>query len=180
MKQVILAKRYAKAIFSVAEEENKLEEYGSVINSFAALLEKKPEVKDALTNPLYPIEAREKVMEGLVKAAKLEKPLANFMDLLVEKKRAGILSEIAETYQLMLDEKHNISHGEVITATKLTKALSDKIQTTLEKLTGKQIVLQANVDPSIIGGMIARVGDLELDGSIRTQLAGLKDSIKGR
>ena len=54
------------------------------------------------------------------------------------------------------------------------------MQATLEKLTGKKVELSASVDPTIIGGVIAKVGDLELDGSIRTQLAGLKDSIKGR
>jgi len=58
--------------------------------------------------------------------------------------------------------------------------LQVKVRATLEKLTGKKVELTTSVDPSIIGGIIAKVGDLELDGSIRTQLASLKDSIKGR
>ncbi len=180
MKQIILAKRYAKAIFTVAGEQKKVKEYGDVLSSFATMLEENAEMKDALVNPRYPQEVRQNVMGKLVAKAKVEKPLANFLELLTEKKRVEILPEIAESYKLMFDESQNISHGTVITATKLTRALSDKIQHTLEKLTGKKVVLEAVVDPTIIGGMIARVGDLELDGSIRTQLAGLKDSIKGR
>ncbi len=180
MKQIILAKRYARAIFSVGQEQKKYKEYGEVLQKFAELYAKQPEVKDALVNPLYPLEARERVIEKIVASMDVDKFMGNFLKLLVEKKRADILPEIAESYQLMVDDVGNISHGTVITATKLTKALTERIQKTLEKLTGKKVVLTARVDPSIIGGMIATVGDLELDGSIRTQLAGLKDSIKGR
>ncbi len=180
MKQVILAKRYARAIFSIGQEQKKYQEYGEVLHKFAKLYAEQPEVRDAVTNPLYPLEARARVMEKIVATAKVDKYMGNFLKLLVMKKRADILPEIAESYQLMVDDVQNICHGTVVTATKLTKELTGKIQKTLEKLTGKKVVLTASVDSSIIGGMIATVGDLELDGSIRTQLAGLKDSIKGR
>jgi F-type H+-transporting ATPase subunit delta len=80
----------------------------------------------------------------------------------------------------MVDNEKNVSHGSVVSAIVLSEALQDKVRVALEKLTGKKVALTTSVDPSIIGGIIAKVGDLELDGSIRTQLAGLKDSIKGR
>jgi len=80
----------------------------------------------------------------------------------------------------MVDEVKNISHGNVISAVELNDELKNNIQSVLEKLTGKKVELTTSVDPSIIGGMVAKVGDLVLDGSIKTQLAGLKDSIKGR
>jgi F-type H+-transporting ATPase subunit delta len=99
---------------------------------------------------------------------------------LVQKKRAELLPEIAESYQAMVDEAKNISHGNVISAVEMTDDLKANVQKVLEKLTGKKVKLTTNVDPSIIGGIIAKVGDLVLDGSIKTQLAGLKDSIKGR
>lgn len=180
MKQIILAKRYARAIFSVGQEQKKFQEYGETLQMLSRLYDEQPELRDALVNPLYPLEIRQKVIAQLVASLKVDKLMGNFLKLLVEKKRADILPEIAESYQLMVDDAQNISHGTVVTATKLTKVLTDKIQKTLEKLTGRKVELTASVDPSIIGGMIATVGDLELDGSIRTQLAGLKDSIKGR
>jgi F-type H+-transporting ATPase subunit delta len=106
--------------------------------------------------------------------------MGNFLNLLVRKKRAEILPEIAVAYKTMVDEAKNISHGNVISAIELTDKLKQNVQKILEKLTGKKVELTTSVDPTIIGGIIAQVGDLVLDGSIKTQLAGLKDSIKGR
>jgi F-type H+-transporting ATPase subunit delta len=180
VKQTILARRYAKALFAVGKEEGKFEEYNEALQGVAGLYVSHPEVVDALTNPLYPLDIRQKVMAGMVASMGVEKIMANFLNLLVEKKRAGILSEVAEEYQAMVDNEKNVSHGSVVSAIELSEALQVKVRATLEKLTGKKVELTTSVDPSIIGGIIAKVGDLELDGSIRTQLASLKDSIKGR
>ncbi len=180
MKQTILAKRYAKAIFTVGQEQKKYEKYNDVLQGLAGLYETHPEVIDALTNPLYPMDVKEKVMQGIVASMKVDKIMGNFLNLLVQKKRAQILPEIAVAYQTMVDEAKNISHGNVISAIELSDQLKANVQKILEKLTGKKVELTTSVDPSIIGGIIAQVGDLVLDGSIKTQLAGLKDSIKGR
>jgi F-type H+-transporting ATPase subunit delta len=67
----------------------------------------------------------------------------------------------------------------VISSTPLSGALNSKIKETLEKITGKQVLLRTEIDDTIIGGIVAKVGDLVLDGSIKTQLTGLKESIKG-
>jgi len=180
VKQTILAKRYAKALFAIGKEDGKYEVYNDALQGVARLFTSTPEVEDALTNPLYPLDTREKVMAGIIGSIDAEKVLGNFLTLLVQKKRAEIIPEIAEQFQIMVDDDNNISHGTVVSAVELDAGLHDKVQATLEKLTGKKVELTASVDPSIIGGIIAKVGDLVLDGSIRTQLAGLKDSIKGR
>lgn len=180
MKQTILARRYAKALFAVGKEEGKFEEYNETLQGVAGLYVSHPEVVDALTNPLYPLDIRQKVMVGMVESMGVEKIMGNFLNLLVEKKRAMILPEVAEEFQAMVDNEKNVSHGSVVSAIELSEELQDKVRAALEKLTGKKVELTTSVDPSIIGGIIAKVGDLELDGSIRTQLAGLKDSIKGR
>jgi len=180
VKQIILARRYAKALFAVGKEEGKFEQYNDALQGLAEFYGSGAELADALTNPLYPLDVREKVMAGIVASMGVEKIMANFLNLLVEKKRAGIIPEIAEEFQAMVDEEKNISHGNVVSAVELSEELQAKVQATLEKLTGKKVELTTSVDPSIIGGIIAKVGDLELDGSIKTQLASLKDSIKGR
>ena len=180
MKQTILARRYAKALFTVGKEQDKFEAYGDALQAVAALYNSTPAVVDALTNPLYPMDIREKVMTGIVSSMDADKVMGNFLNLLVQKKRAEILPEIAEEYKAMVDDEKNISHGSVISAVELSDELQAKVQATLEKLTGKKVELTTSVDPSIIGGVIAKVGDLVLDGSIKAQLAGLKDSIKGR
>lgn len=180
MKQIILARRYAKALFAVGKEDGKLDDYSDALQGLAALYATDSGLADALTNPLYPLDVREKVMEGVVASIGVDKIMSNFLNLLVEKKRADVLPDIAEEFQIMVDEEKNVSHGTVVSAVELSKELQAKVQATLEKLTGKKVELSASVDASIIGGVIAKVGDLELDGSIRTQLTGLKDSIKGR
>jgi F-type H+-transporting ATPase subunit delta len=179
VKNTVLAKRYAKALFQVGKEENALDSFNSALAEMAALYVQVPEVVDALTNPLYPLEVREKVMAQLL--AKMQGPamVANFMKLLVQKRRANALPDIAEVFQALVDVERNMCRGTVTSAAPLSGALNSKIKATLEKITGKQVLLRTEINPAIIGGIIAQVGDLVLDGSIKTQLTGLKESIKG-
>jgi F-type H+-transporting ATPase subunit delta len=137
-------------------------------------------VGDAVTNPLYPLDVRQKVMAKIAESVQADAIMTSFLNLLIEKKRADILPDIAEAMQGMVDKDQNISHGSIVSAVEIDEALLGKIQATLEKLTGNKVILETQVDPSIIGGIIAKVGDLVLDGSIKTQLNGLKESIKGR
>ncbi len=179
MRQTILARRYAKALFSLGKEQEKNEDYSEALGAIADLY-KEESIENALVNPLYPLEARQSVMAKIAESAKADTILTSFLNLLVEKKRADILPDIACEMQVMVDEEQNISHGSVVSAIDLDDSLKEKIQQTLEKITGNKVILEASVDPSIIGGVIAKVGDLVLDGSIKTQLNGLKESIKGR
>jgi len=157
-----------------------IENYSEILTGIAKLYEAGSLVVDSLTNPLYPLEARQKVMATIAEKSGADAIMKSFLNLLVEKKRAEILPDIAHEMRVMVDREQNISHGTVVSAIKLDDALKGNIQATLEKITGKKVTLETHVDPSIIGGVVAKVGDLVLDGSIRTQLNGLKESIKGR
>ena len=179
MRNTILANRYAKALFAVAQEESAFDEYAKTLNELADSFATVPEVGDALVNPVYPLEVREKVMEYLVQSLNASQIMSNFLLLVVRKKRAAVLPEIAVAFQGLVDNLNNVCQGSVISAIALSAELQEKVKGTLEKLTGKTVVLTAKVDPSIIGGVVAKVGDLVLDGSIKTQLAGLTESIKG-
>lgn len=179
MRQTILAKRYAKALFAVGQEEGKSEAYRETLNVLGAFLEKYPEAMDALTNLLYPLELKEKVMAQLIGELQADQFMANFLNLVVQKKRADILPEIATEFQALVDAHQNVSRGTLITATEIAGDLQEKVQKTLENITGKKVILTAEIDPAIIGGIVAKVGDLVMDGSIKTQLAGLNESIKG-
>jgi F-type H+-transporting ATPase subunit delta len=179
VRQTILAKRYAKALFAVGQEEGKSQTYNEALNALGEFLESSPEAMDALINLLYPMELREKVMGQLISAVQADNLLTNFLNLLVEKKRSGILPEIATEFQALVDADQNVSRGKVISAAEITAELQAKVQATLENITDKKVILTTEIDPSIIGGIVAKVGDLVMDGSIKTQLAGLNESIKG-
>jgi len=180
VKNTVLARRYAKALFEVAKEENTVTDYAGKLADLAEVYRSEPAVRDGLVNPMYPIEARSKVMAYLAKQADASKILTNFLQLLVQKKRADIIADIAEAYQNMVDEDQNVCKGKVRSAIALDEALQKKVKATLEKITGKTVILSTEVDPSIIGGIVAQVGDLVLDGSLKTQLSELKESITGR
>jgi F-type H+-transporting ATPase subunit delta len=181
VRHTILARRYAKALFSLGKEQGKTEEYSDMLGALASLYaDGAAGVGDAVTNPLYPLDVRQKVMAKIAESMQADAIMASFLNLLIEKKRADILPDIAEAMQGMVDKDQNISHGSIVSAVELDNALLEKIQATLEKLTGNKVILETQVDPSIIGGILAKVGDLVLDGSIKTQLNGLKESIKGR
>lgn len=179
MKNTIVARRYAKALFAVAQEEDGLDAYGETLAAVAGLCASQPEVMDALNNPQYPLDVREKVAAQLGKAIGAPQVMINFLRLAVQKRRAEVLPDIAEVFQGMVYAERNTSQGTVVTAIEIDDALKGKIQEKLEKITGKKILLESRVDPSIIGGLVAKVGDLVLDGSIKSQIAGLKESIKG-
>jgi F-type H+-transporting ATPase subunit delta len=179
VRQTILAKRYAKALFAVGQEEVKSETFRETLNVLGDFLEQYPEALDALTNLLYPMELREKVMAQLISELQADQLLANFLNLVVQKRRADILPEIATEFQALTDAAQNISRGTVITASEISGDLQSKVQSTLENITGKKVILSPEIDPAIIGGIVAKVGDLVMDGSIKTQLAGLNESIKG-
>lgn len=180
MRHTILARRYAKALFSLGKEQGKTSDYSEMLAAIAGLYDGESGVGDALNNPLYPLDVRQKVMAKIAQSVQADAIMTSFLNLLIEKKRADILPDIAIELQVMVDKDQNISHGSIISAIELDQTLLDKIQATLEKLTGNKVILETQVDPSIIGGIIAKVGDLVLDGSIKTQLNGLKESIKGR
>lgn len=179
MNNTVLAKRYAKALFQVGKEENSLDDFSKTLSELAQLYVETPEVVDGLTNPLYPQNVREKVMEHLVGAMQASALMVNFCNLLVQKRRADVLPDIAMVFQSLVDEERNMCQGTVISAIEISGDLNDKIKATLEKITGKQVIVTNEVDPTIIGGIIAKVGDLVMDGSIKTQLKGLEESIKG-
>ena len=179
MRQKILAKRYAKALFAVGLEEGKNENYRETLSVLGDFLRQYPEAMDGLTNLLYPMELREKVMAQLISELQTDQYMANFLKLVVQKKRADILPEIATEFQALVDADQNISRGTLVTAAEISGDLQAKVQATLENITGKKVILTAEINPTIIGGIVAKVGDLVMDGSIKTQLAGLNESIKG-
>jgi len=180
VKEIILARRYAKALFMVGKENGAFSQYNEILRTLKDVYQAVPDIALALANPMYPLDVREKMMGGITASLAVDKPLGKFLSLLVQKKRANIVPEIAEEFSALVDAENNVCRGHVTSAIALNDKMLKKVRKTLAKLTGKDVNLTTSIDTSIIGGIIAKVGDLVLDGSIRTQLAGLKDSIKGR
>lgn len=178
MIDLTVARRYAKALLTLGKEDGKYQEYGEELRSFAALMEREPELKDALFNPIYSAEDRRKLLLRMVELLQMSPVVANFFQLLFDKQRLRAIDGITQVYQEQLDILENVSRAKVKAAVPLDEATRDRLRQTLEKLTGSSVVMEVEEDPSIIGGILARVGDLVLDGSVRTQLASLSETLR--
>jgi F-type H+-transporting ATPase subunit delta len=104
--------------------------------------------------------------------------MSSFLILLFDKGRIGFLSSINRFYQKLADELQGIARANLVSATELSSETVDKIRTALSKKTRQNIILEVEQDPNLIGGIITRIGDLVLDGSIKTQLLNMRESLK--
>jgi len=173
----ILAKRYAKALLTLGREDGNYEQYGQELNQFVAYWDGTPEFADAAANPLYAKENRKVVCDTVVDKMGLSPVLKSVVELMLEKNRLGIISEVRSFYQKLLDELANLSRAKVTSATVLSEEAVESIKASLEKATGGSVSVEIEVDPELIGGVVARVGDLVLDGSVRTQLASIRKNL---
>ncbi len=173
-----LARRYAKALLLIGREEGMAESYRDELSGFADMLEREKELFSAIVNPVYDSAARRRVLSGVAEAMKLSKVMRSFLLLLFDKGRIRDTAAISEVYQRLVDEAKGVARAEVTAATELTVETVEKIRSGLSRLTGKEVLVDVRRDPSLIGGVVTRIGDLVLDGSIRTQLLNLKESLK--
>jgi F-type H+-transporting ATPase subunit delta len=174
----VVSRRYAKALFSVGEDKGEIEAYGKDLAELAGLLNESPELLRVFKNPVFNAEQKKKIIEGLFGKIKLNPMVQNFVKLLADKDRLGNLPEIADYYGDLLDEAKGVVRGNLITAIDLGDAEQQKIKDQLEKQMQKDLVLDYESDPDILGGVVLKVGDKVLDASIRAQLNILKENIK--
>lgn len=172
-----LARRYAKALLSIGKEDGKFKEYGAELSSFAYLLQREPELLDAIVNPMYARDDRRRVLDKVLEMIQLDPMVSNFLKLLFDKNRIDGIMAITEVYQELVDQLENISRAKITSAAPLDEGMVDRIRQALERITKSTVVVEVAEDPAIIGGIVAHVGDLVLDGSVRTQLQSLKETL---
>jgi F-type H+-transporting ATPase subunit delta len=178
MKNLAIARRYAKALLLIGQQDEQTEHYRTELQSVAALVTGDRRLEQAITNPLYDSAARKRVLQSLIRRLTLSKPVESFLVLLFEKGRMGFLGAINDFYQKLADELKGVARATVTSAGELSAEAADRIREALSKRTGKDIVLEVKQDPRLIGGLVTQIGDLVLDGSIRTQLLNMRESLK--
>ncbi len=170
------AKRCAEAMFALARENDKLEEWYSELVEMARLAAE-PEIVAFTENTKIPLDIKLKLLrERLTGVSQLPLNLAYF---LIAKGKFRELGQVVQAYGRLLDEQHGIKHAEVITAIPLDESEQENIRKYLESVTGGKVILNLEVDPGIIGGFIARVDSSLIDGSIRAKLQALKKTLAG-
>jgi F-type H+-transporting ATPase subunit delta len=176
MRIEVAAKRYAQAAFDIARERNELDRWVEDIRAIVDLAAQ-PGVVEFLASSRVPFEVKERLLRsGLADLS----PLAlNLARLLVQKGRIVLAEQVLDEYQRLLDEHRGIAQALVLTAVPLSEEEERAVTRRLGELTGKEIVLERQVDPEILGGLVARVGDRLIDGSTRTRLLELRRQLAG-
>jgi F-type H+-transporting ATPase subunit delta len=178
MKKMVIARRYAKALLLIGKEDGNTETYRDELAGFSELVEREKTLEQAINNPLYNAEGRKKVLKSVLEKSGFSGIMKSFLTLLFDKGRFIYLSSINELFQKLADELKGISRASLVSATELSSDTVEKIRVTLSEKTGKDIILDVEKDTGLIGGIVTRIGDLVLDGSIKTQLLNMRESLK--
>jgi F-type H+-transporting ATPase subunit delta len=179
LKDDVVAKRYAKALYDLGKEEGLQEKFLGDLDAIVSILEQSDEFRAIMESPLYDIILKRRIMGELIKKINLTKYLENFLNILLEKDRFIYLSSILDSYRQIVDEASGRVRAAIISAAELDKAQLDRISSTLKKIVKKEVDLDVSIDPTLIGGLTAEVEGMIYDGSVKTQISRLKQSLKG-
>ncbi len=173
------ATRYARALLDVAlKEQVDLSAIESQLAGFTALVHDNDALRRALLNPAVPAPRKRAAVAELVAKVSLLPVVAKTLVLLAERDRLVILPDLVEAYRQRLMDQRNVVRAEVTTAAPLTPEHLGAIQRSLASATGRSVDLSARVDPSIVGGMVARVGSTVFDGSVVNHLQRIRQRLE--
>lgn len=178
MRDFTLSRKYARALLSLGEEDGNYLRYGEELKALSEFLKKENQVKYILQSPIYDSSSRSNLLKAILNKAGLSPTVNNFVQLLLAKGRIRYLESISDFYTQLTDELSNIERAVVTTAIPLSDDIIQRIRGALREVVNKEVLITVKQDPSIIGGLIAQVGDLTLDGSLKTQLKSLRESLR--
>ena len=173
-----IAKRYAKALVQIGSEAGTVDGFNGELTRFSSLLSQNGELTAVFANPAYGIGAKSEIMKELVAKLQISPMVSNLLMLLLERGRISVLPQIAENYGAFADELSGVIRPTLSSGLPLEPAQIEEIRSALAKSTGKKVELKVEVDPSLIGGVVTKIGGKVFDGSVRTQLARIQDILQ--
>jgi F-type H+-transporting ATPase subunit delta len=168
------AVRYAKALLDVTIRETDPEQTERELAVFARLLQEHPGLQAALVNPAVPAAGKRGVVTQVLDRLKPSAPVGKLLLLLADRDKLAIVPDLLLVYRERLREHQHVVQAEVTTATPLPEARAEQLRERLARTTGRTVTMTTKVDPSIIGGMVTRIGSTVYDGSVATQLQAIK------
>ncbi|MCE5286549.1 MAG: F0F1 ATP synthase subunit delta [Pelosinus sp.] len=171
-----LALKYAQAIYEVAADKNLLSEVEEQLTTVEQAIREHEDLATLFYHPRVPAVAKKETISKLFKQ-ELADFVHNFLLLLVDKRREAALPAIVSEYRKLANEARNMAEAEVITAMPLTEQEHAALVRKLSTVTGKNMVLKTQIDESILGGVIVKIGDKLIDGSVVRQLRMLKTKL---
>lgn len=171
-----LANKYARAIFELAVEEDQLQEVTNNMKFINETIKSQHDLSDFMYHPHVKVEAKKEIFSQIFKTEIGD--LANkFMSLLLDKKREMLLPQIVSEYEILANEAQNIVKAEIIVAGELSAEQRTALINKLSNVTGKKVVVEFKIETGILGGVIVKIGDKLIDGSVVRQLEALKTQL---
>jgi F-type H+-transporting ATPase subunit delta len=177
MTKMTIARRYAKALLILAKKEKRVQEISDELSSLSVLIERVKKFWEVVNNPLFDLDRRQEVLAEVARATGMSQAVLGLLRLLLVKNRMRYLPFIVSGYHEMANESLGRVRARVYSAVDLTKEEGEKIKKKLAVVTGREVILETIRDPSLIGGAVTKIGGLVLDGSLRTQLLKIKESV---
>lgn len=172
-----IANRYAKALVDVSFKTNQYEQVAAELLRFEDLLARNRDLAIFYSNPALPVAKKKAATREILNRLAFSLLTSNFLYLLIDNHRIGGFSDIRKAFQQELSNRLGITQAEITTSTELDVETRQKLEGTLAALTGKRVALKFSNDPTLIGGIVTRIGDTIYDGSIRQQLNSLKSRL---
>jgi F-type H+-transporting ATPase subunit delta len=176
--KVTVVRGYAEGLFTIAEAEGELAAFEDELFSFAKSLERETALREALTDPALPVEQKKDLIRDLMgdRATQLT---VSVLDLIIEQGRAKDLGRIIEELVRLAAERRRHVVAEVRSAVQLDEGQRERLAGALSRATGLAVEVKVVVDPSVIGGAVANIGDEVLDGTVRTRLMEARQHLSG-
>jgi F-type H+-transporting ATPase subunit delta len=169
--------RYARALLRLAEENKQVDQFGAELSTMAELLEREDLLRLLLDSPTFSLQKKAAILHDVAEVLELNDSMRSFFGLLLEKGRISYVKQIDLNYRQFADELSGVIRANIRSANKLTKERVDTIRKGLEQQTGKTVVLNVEKDAALIGGLQAEMGGKLFDGSVRTQLKRMADTL---
>jgi F-type H+-transporting ATPase subunit delta len=173
-----ISKRYAKALLGIGQEDGKYQAYGTSLREFLDFCGANDEFFRLVANQIFSVEERKGILNRVLDRSGFPPIIQNFLRLLLDKNRIGAIKEISEHYGKLTDELIGITRAQVMTPWPIKDYAVLKIKKALEGISSGEIKIEVKDDAALIGGIVVKIGDLVLDGSVRAQLESLKESLK--
>ncbi|HEU0264425.1 MAG TPA: ATP synthase F1 subunit delta [Geobacterales bacterium] len=178
MKTNTIARRYAKALVQLGVEEKGVERFQTELDKAAGVIAGSPELRSVLANPAYAIEQKREILQDLIARLSLSSTVRSFLMLLLDKKRIEQLPQIAQSFGSYVDELGGVVRPTLASPFPLDDRQVEGVRKALEQVTGKKVLLNVEQDASLIGGLVTKIGDMVFDGSVKTQLSMIQDTLQ--
>ena len=172
----VIADRYAQALFEVGEETQTTSELYQELKQLVDILNENKDLYNFLKSPLIGREDKKNVMKNIFEN-QLSKNMNNFLKIVIDKDRISTIGNIQESYKNLLNDKNNILEGTVITAVGLNEKEIKDLEKNLSTKYNKNVTLTNVVDETILGGVLVKLGNEEIDGTVKTRLSKMKKQL---